>query len=1151
LGWLIISHHGRLTRKKAEEELEKYRLVVESLPDGIITLDLMGNVTSVNDVILSYGYKKEEVVGKSLLEFIPKKYWSMVSEHLTDLAKGKSTRWEVEVNTKQGMVIAEFRSIPIKKRGKIVGFQSIIRGITKQKLMEEELRESEEKYRLIFENSPDGIITLDLMGNVTSVNDVVLSYGYKKEDLIGKSFLEFVPFISEKHRSILDEHVASVISGKIVQGETELSTPKGMLTMWFRASPMKKMGEVVGFQLILIDITKRKKAEEALKESEKKLRDVIDTSPDGIVWVDTTGKITLVNERGFELTRFSRNDLIGKNFIDVEALTQESKEKILESFMKRIEGIDTPPYEVGLVTKNGEVLPFELSASPICEGDKIVGVQAVFRDLKERKRAEEILRESEEKYRKQFEETLDAIFLADAETGIIIDCNRAASELVGREESELVGKHQRILHPPQKIEGEFTRTFKQHLKEKEGQVLETQVITKKGEIKDVAIKANVFELKGKKLVQGMFRDITERKQMEEKLRESEEKFRNLFESIQDPVGVFVGREGRLIEYNTAFKKLAGYADEELKDKMFLDFVHPDDHVLVLERYRTEYSEEELPLVYEIRAVNKKGEIIPLEISVSTYKKQGRIIGIEIVHRDITARKKMEEELRESEERLRNLYESIPDALAVYVGREGRLIEYNNAFKKWSGHPDEGLKDKIFLDFVHPDDQAMVLERYRTEYSEEELPLVYEIRAVNKKGEIIPLEISVSTYKKQGRIIGIEIVHRDITARKKMEEELRESEERLRNLYESIPDALAVYVGREGRLIEYNNAFKKWSGHPDEGLKDKIFLDFVHPDDQAMVLERYRTEYSEEELPLVYEIRSAVKNGKIIPTEISVGPYKKQGRIIGINVMHRDITARKEMEMKLQEYTEHLEDMVEERTKELRESQERLLKSERLAAIGELATMVGHDLRNPLAAIQNASYYLKMKLAAPKDEKVKKMFRIVEREIEYANSIAKDLLDFSRVRKPDLKKIDIVSSIQDAIAQLKFPENVSLTTKFSEVPTIEADSDQLRRVFQNIALNGAQAMPDGGELTVSTRKDGDFVEAEFADTGVGIPAENVEKLFTPLFTTKAQGVGLGLAICKNIVEAHNGRIELKSKVGEGSTFTVKLPIHQNKGGEKKT
>jgi len=129
-------------------------------------------------------------------------------------------------------------------------------------------------------------------------------------------------------------------------------------------------------------------------------------------------------------------------------------------------------------------------------------------------RMEEALRASEEKYRKQFEEAMDAIFIADAETGIIIDCNRAASELVGRDKSELVGRHQRILHPPKKIEGEFSRAFKQLLKEEEGQVLETQVITKKGEIKDVAIKANVFELEGKKLIQGIFRDITERKRME-------------------------------------------------------------------------------------------------------------------------------------------------------------------------------------------------------------------------------------------------------------------------------------------------------------------------------------------------------------------------------------------------------------------------------------------------------------------------------------------------------------------------------------------------------------------------------------------------------------------------------------------------------------
>jgi PAS domain S-box-containing protein len=742
------------------------------------------------------------------------------------------------------------------------------------------------------------------------------------------------------------------------------------------------------------------------------------------------------------------------------------------------------------------------------------------------------------------------------------------------------------------------------------------------------------------------------------------------------VGIYVGREGRLIECNKAFKKMFGYTDEELKNKTFLDFVHPDDHAMVLEKYRTKYPEEEFPLVYEVKAVNKKGEIIYVEISVGPYEKRGKVIGIEVIHRDISERKKIEEELKESEERFRNLYESIPDSLAVYVGKLGRLIEYNRAFKKEFGYTNQGLKkDKFFLDFVHPDYHAMLVEAYRKELREEELPFRREILCVNKEGKSVPTEISVGPYKKEGRIVGINVMHRDISERKAIEEKLRESEERFRTLFESIQDPVGIFVGREGRLVDYNTAFKKLSGYTDEELKNKIFLELVHPDDQALVLEKYRTNYSEEDFPIVYEMRAMNKKGETIPLEISVSPFKKKGRVIGIEIVHRDITERKAMERKLQEYAEHLEDMVNERTSELKESQEalreseerlkqlieyapdsiflfdsmgnfldgnkqaeeivgykkeeligknmlevgllseenvpkgmkslekllsgqrteleeqelirkdgktvyveisafpvkrkgkvenigiarniterkrmeeRLLKSERMAAIGELATMVGHDLRNPLAAIQNACYYLKMKLETSKDKKIKKMFTVIGNEVDHANNIVKGLMDFSGARKPDLMNVDIIASIQDAVAQLKFPENVILTTKFSEVPTIEADPDQLRRVFQNLALNGAQAMSKGGELTISTRKDNDFVDVAFTDKGVGIPKENMGKLFTPLFTTKAQGVGLGLAICKNFVESHNGRIEVKSKAGEGSTFTVRLPIHQNKGGEK--
>jgi len=853
------------------------------------------------------------------------------------------------------------------------------------------------------------------------VNNVVLSYGYKKEDVIGKSLLEFIP---EKHWQMISEHVADLAEGKSTQGEVELNTKKGTVIAEFRSSPLKKRGKIVGFQSIVRDITERKKAEKALEESEQKLRDFVDTSPDAIVWIDTTGEITLVNRKVLEVTGFPEKHFIGRNFMDVKAVTQKSKMKILEKLMERLEGVDIPPYEVEVVTKNGEVLPFELSASPIFEEDKIVGIQSIWRDLRERKRAEEQLRESEERLRQLIEFAPDAIYINDLD-GNFVDGNKQAENMIGYKKEELIGKS----------------------------MLEVGLVSEKSLLK-------------------IMEDIE----------------KNLRGQISGPT--------------------------------------------------------------EFELIRKDGSTVVVEASSIPVKKEGKteVIGIA---RDITERKKMEEKLRESEERFRNLYESIQDPVSIYVGREGHLIEYNKAFKKLSGYTDEELKDKIFLDFVHPDDHALVLERYGKKYSEDELPLVYEIRAVNKKGEIIPLEISVSTYRKKGRVIGIEVIHRDITNRKQIEDKLRESEERLRNLYESIPDALAVYVGKGGYLIDYNKVFKKRYGYTDEELKDKIFLDFVHPDCHAMLIEEYRRKHSEEELPFICEIDGVTKKGESIPLEISAGPYRKKGRVIGIEVIHRDIKERKAMERKLQEYTEHLEEMVDERTRELKKSQDRLIKSERLAAIGELATMVGHDLRNPLASLQNASYYLKMKLGASKDEKMKKMFEIIDKEIKYANNIIKDLLDFSRVKKPALKKVDLISSIQDAIAQLKFPENVTLTTKFSEVPAIEADPDQLRRIFQNITLNGAQAMPDGGELTVSTRKNGNFVEAAFTDTGVGIPEENMEKLFTPLFTTKAQGVGLGLSICKNLVEAHNGRIEMKSKVGKGTTFTVKLPIHQNKGGEKQT
>jgi two-component system sensor kinase FixL len=195
-------------------------------------------------------------------------------------------------------------------------------------------------------------------------------------------------------------------------------------------------------------------------------------------------------------------------------------------------------------------------------------------EIAERKKAEEQLRKAEEKYRMQFEGALDAIFVADAETGIITDCNPAATRLVGREKSELVGKHQRILHPPGKIEGEFSKTFKEHLKEKQGQTLETQVITKTGEIRDIAIKANLLEIRGKKLLQGIFRDITENKKAEEALKESEQRLNNILNSILTGVVIVDAETHQIVDANPLATELIGLPREEIIGRVCHKFICP-------------------------------------------------------------------------------------------------------------------------------------------------------------------------------------------------------------------------------------------------------------------------------------------------------------------------------------------------------------------------------------------------------------------------------------------------------------------------------------------------------------------------------------------------------------------------------------------------
>jgi signal transduction histidine kinase len=257
--------------------------------------------------------------------------------------------------------------------------------------------------------------------------------------------------------------------------------------------------------------------------------------------------------------------------------------------------------------------------------------------------------------------------------------------------------------------------------------------------------------------------------------------------------------------------------------------------------------------------------------------------------------------------------------------------------------------------------------------------------------------------------------------------------------------------------------------------------------------------------------------------------------------------REQAEEALKEYSERLEEMVEERTQELRETQEQLIRKEKLAVLGQMAGGVGHELRNPLGAISNAVYFLSMVLEEP-DPEVKETLEILQKEVKTSEMIINSLLDFARAKPPTRRRVNINDVVQEALSRTAVPENVEVVSQLDEaLPIILADPDQLAQVFGNLILNAIQAMPEGGQLVVKTSEvseklpKSEWVAVSIADTGVGIPEENLGKLFEPLFTTKAKGVGLGLAVVKSLVDGHGGTIEVESETGVGTTFTVRLPI----------
>jgi len=496
------------------------------------------------------------------------------------------------------------------------------------------------------------------------------------------------------------------------------------------------------------------------------------------------------------------------------------------------------------------------------------------------------------------------------------------------------------------------------------------------------------------------------------------------------------------------------------------------------------------------------------------------------------------EHKQVEELFKSLTSSSP--IGIYVVQDGKFQFVNAQFQKYAGYSEDELLGMDSLNFVFPDDRNRVREN-AVKMLKGERSIPYEYQFVNKEGEVRWIMETVVPIQYLGRRAALGNFM-DITERKQAEEALRESEEKYRTVLEDIEDGY-FEVDIAGNFTFFNDPLCGIIGYSRDEMMGMNNRQYMDKENAKKIYQTFNRVYTTGKTSKEFGWGITRKDGTKRFTEASVSLKRNsEGEPIGFQGIVRDITERKRTEEELRKYREHLEELVAARTKELQDAQERLVRTEKLAVIGQLAGGVSHELRNPLGAIKNASYFLNMAIEQPEPE-VKETLEILQKEVATSERIISSLLDFARPKTATLQNVHINEVIEESLGRVTVPENVEVVRHFDEtLPIILADPGQLGQVFTNIILNAIQAMPEGGQLVLkSAVPSRGWAAVSFTDTGAGISEENLEKLFEPLFTTKAKGIGLGLAICRTMVEAHGGTIEVQSTEGKGSTFTISLPV----------
>ncbi len=606
----------------------------------------------------------------------------------------------------------------------------------------------------------------------------------------------------------------------------------------------------------------------------------------------------------------------------------------------------------------------------------------------------------------------------------------------------------------------------------------------------------------------VIRDITERKLAERLFWETQRRNRTILESITDGFITF-DRDWRCIYVNAAAARFLRRTRDELLGKMFWE-TFPEALKLKFFTEFTRATSENVPVRFE--------EFYPKPLNAwfecHCYPTNN---GLTVYFRDVTEKIRAEETIRHQSQ----LVDSTSDSIVSYLlNDEGEFIirTWNKGAEKIFGWKAEEVIGRPHESFARPEfpSPAIAEEADRQFFEKGYWSGEFTIRGKNGAG--VPVFGSrTALLDSEGRIIGGVSVHHDITDLKRAQAAVEESNRRLHHLIDSSIIGIILVDGKNNIILDANDAFLKIVGYGrDDSASGKLNLSAMIPDEQRHLGDKALEEVLGQGHCSPYETEYVRKDGTRVPVLIGASLWDSAKDNPSFICFVIDITEQKR-------------------------THEQLIAYERLATIGQLSGSVAHELRNPLATIDSSVFFLERTLR-DLDEKSRNHLERMRASINRSIAIIESLLNLAREKKLQLLSTDIRNAINDAVSASHVPPTIEIMRDFPpDRVVVKADRNQLQMAFQNIVTNAVQAMGGNGTIKIAIQPRPGMVEISFSDTGPGIPPENISRIFQPLFTTKAKGIGLGLAITKSVIEKHQGTIVADSEPGKGATFIVRLPV----------